>query len=69
MALVALVVLVLSVISPAHAEQVVRIGSKSFTESYVVAEIAAQAIEATGAARVERHVGLGGTGIAYRAAA
>ena len=69
MALIALVALVLSVISPAHAEQVVRIGSKSFTESYVVAEIAAQAIEATGAARVERHVGLGGTGIAYRAVA
>jgi osmoprotectant transport system permease protein len=53
----------------ADAETVVRVGSKSFTESYVVAEIAAQAIEAAGDARVERRVGLGGTGIAYRAVA
>jgi osmoprotectant transport system permease protein len=52
----------------AHAD-VVRVGSKSFTESYVVAEIAAQVLEAAGAGPVERRVGLGGTGIAYRAVA
>jgi osmoprotectant transport system permease protein len=46
---------------------VVRVGSKSFTESYLLAEIAAQVIEATGEAAVERKVGLGGTGITYRA--
>jgi osmoprotectant transport system permease protein len=64
-----LAVLALAVAGPADAEPVVRVGSKSFTESYVVAEIAAQVIEAAGAARVERRVGLGGTGIAYRAVA
>jgi osmoprotectant transport system permease protein len=64
-----LVALALLTAVPARAESVVRVGSKSFTESYVVAEIAAQVIEATGAARVERRVGLGGTGIAYRAVA
>ena len=67
MRLPGLVALALLVAVAAHAESSVRVGSKSFTESYVVAEIAAQAIEATGAARVERRVGLGGTGIAYRA--
>ncbi len=54
---------------PVHADSVVRIGSKSFTESYVVAEIVAQVLETTGVASVERRVGLGGTGIAYRAVA
>lgn len=46
---------------------VVRVGSKSFTESYLLAEIAAQVIQATGEATAERKVGLGGTGITYRA--
>jgi osmoprotectant transport system permease protein len=67
--LAGLVALALVTTAPAHADSVVRVGSKSFTESYVVAEIAAQVIEATGQARVERRVGLGGTGIAYRAVA
>jgi osmoprotectant transport system permease protein len=61
--------LAMSMAASAGADAVVRVGSKSFTESYVVAEISAQAIEAAGAARVERRVGLGGTGIAYRAVA
>jgi osmoprotectant transport system permease protein len=60
---------VLTAAVPVGAASSVRIGSKSFTESYVVAEIAAQALEATGQASVERRVGLGGTGIAYRAVA
>src|ERR1700675_4361622 len=48
---------------------IIRVGSKSFTESYILAEIAAQVIEQTGEARVERRLGLGGTGITYRAIA
>jgi osmoprotectant transport system permease protein len=45
----------------------IRVGSKSFTESYILAEIAAQLIEQVGEARVERRVGLGGTGVTQRA--
>jgi osmoprotectant transport system permease protein len=41
----------------------IRVGSKSFTESYIVAEIVAQIIDDTGEARAERRLGLGGTGI------
>lgn len=62
----AALLLVLSVAAPAAAE-VVRVGSKSFTESYVLAEIAAQAIERAGVATVDRRLGLGGTGITFRA--
>jgi osmoprotectant transport system permease protein len=46
---------------------VIRVGSKSFTESYILAEVAAQIIEQVGEARAERRVGLGGTGLTYRA--
>ena len=46
---------------------VVRVGSKSFTESYILAEIAAQITEQVGEATVERKLGLGGTGIVYTA--
>src|SRR6266849_2045912 len=46
---------------------VIRVGSKSFTESYILAEVVAQLIEQTGEARAERRVGLGGTGVTYRA--
>ena len=48
---------------------IIRVGSKSFTESYILAEIVAQLIDATGEARAERRVGLGGTGIVYTALA
>jgi osmoprotectant transport system permease protein len=48
-------------------EGVIRVGSKSFTESYILAEIAAQVIEQAGEARVERRMGLGGTGLTFRA--
>jgi len=65
------VVLALPLAAPvagaADADGVVRVGSKSFTESYVLAEIAAQVIEASGEAVVDRRLGLGGTGITYRA--
>jgi osmoprotectant transport system permease protein len=50
-------------------DAIIRVGSKSFTESYILAEIAAQVIEQTGEAKVERRLGLGGTGLAYRAIA
>src|SRR5712691_1415044 len=48
---------------------IIRVGSKSYTESYILAEIAAQVIERVGEARVDRRPGLGGTGITYRAIA
>jgi osmoprotectant transport system permease protein len=46
---------------------VIRVGSKSFTESYILAEVVAQVVEQVGEARVERRVGLGGTGLTMRA--
>ena len=55
--------------SSAAADGVIRVGSKSFTESYILAEIAAQVIDRAGEARAERQLGLGGTGLAYRALA
>ena len=50
---------------PAHG----GVGSKSFTESYILGEIVADVIERTGEVRVDRRLGLGGTGITYRAVA
>jgi osmoprotectant transport system substrate-binding protein len=44
----------------------VRVGSKNFTEQFVVAEIYAQALEAAGV-KVERKLNLGGTLIAHKA--
>src|SRR5207244_11479941 len=45
----------------------VRVGSKSFTESYLIAEIVARIAAQVGEAPVERRFGLGGTGIVYGA--
>ncbi|MFC1742585.1 glycine betaine ABC transporter substrate-binding protein [Candidatus Riflebacteria bacterium] len=46
----------------------IRVGSKTFTESYILAEIISQIIEDVGEARVDRSkIGLGGTGIIYNA--
>ena len=50
--------------APASAQ--VRVGSKNFTEQFIVAEIYAQALEAAGI-RVERKINLGGTLIAQKA--
>src|SRR5439155_24508083 len=61
--------LLLPAAGPAADRPVVRVGSKSFTESYVLAEIVAQVVEQTGEARVERKLGLGGTGIVHAALA
>ncbi|MDP8999010.1 MAG: ABC transporter permease subunit [Myxococcota bacterium] len=44
-----------------------RIGSKRFTESYILAEIAAGAARAAGDARVSHQQGLGGTALVFRA--
>jgi len=44
----------------------VKVGSKNFTEQFVVAEIYAQALEAAGI-KVERKINLGGTLIAHKA--
>ena len=51
---------------PALAQQPVRVGSKNFTEQFVLAELYAQAMEAAGI-KVERKINLGGTLIAHKA--
>ncbi len=51
----------------AEAPDTIVVGSKSFTESYVLAEIVAQVVEEVGEARAARRLGLGGTGIVYQA--
>jgi osmoprotectant transport system permease protein len=60
-------VAVVHVPADAGAAAALRVGSKSFTESYIVAEVVAQIAEQTAEARVERALGLGGTGIVYGA--
>ena len=50
----------------AHAQQAVRVGSKNFTEQFVLGELYAQAFEAAGL-KVEKKLNLGGTLIAYKA--
>src|SRR5882672_11821888 len=62
--LVPIVAVCLLAALPAQAQ--VRVGSKNFTEQFVVAEIYAQALEAAGI-KVERKVNLGGTLIAQKA--
>ena len=52
-------------IAPVNAEPV-KIGSKNFTEQFVVAEIYAQALEKAGL-QVERHLNLGATLVAHTA--
>lgn len=52
-------------ITPAHADAV-KIGSKNFTEQFIVAEIYAQALEKAGV-EVERHLNLGTTLVAHTA--
>jgi osmoprotectant transport system permease protein len=47
-------------------KKTVRVGSKAFTESHILAEMAAQLLESEGY-RVERKLGLGQTLIAYQA--
>jgi osmoprotectant transport system permease protein len=49
------------------AEPVVNVGSKRFTESYIVAEIMVRTVEAAGEARARHHQGLGNTAILFSA--
>lgn len=49
------------------AKPVVVVGSKTFTESYILGEIVAQILEDTGEVLVERNLGLGGSGITFKA--
>ena len=60
-------VVALSPAAAAAPDGVIRVGSKSFTESYILAEVVAQIVEEVGEARAERRVGLGGTGLTQRA--
>ena len=48
-----------------HADDVLRIGSKRFTESYILGEILAQSVQAT--TRAEHRLGLGNTAIVFEA--
>ena len=50
----------------AAAQPAVRVGSKNFTEQFILAELYAQALEAAGV-KVERKLNLGGTLIAHKA--
>lgn len=52
--------------APALAERAIVVGSKNFTESYVLGEIVAQRLEGEGF-EVQRRFGLGGTLICYEA--
>ncbi len=49
------------------AQPVVNVGSKRFTESYILAEIAAQTVNAAGEARAVHRQGLGNTAILFAA--
>jgi osmoprotectant transport system permease protein len=49
----------------AHASEKITVGSKSFTESYILGEIAAESIEASSHRSVIRKLGMGGTGILF----
>ncbi|MGH8703708.1 MAG: glycine betaine ABC transporter substrate-binding protein, partial [Burkholderiales bacterium] len=49
------------------AQPVVNIGSKRFTESYILAEIMARTVDAAGEARARHHPGLGNTAILFSA--
>ncbi len=56
----------LLLLSATVSAQTIRVGSKNFNESYILAEIVAQLLEVRGFA-VERKFGLGGTLICYQA--
>jgi osmoprotectant transport system permease protein len=53
--------------SPALAADTIVVGSKAFTEGYLLGEIAAQTIESSSKVRVERKLGMGSTGILFTA--
>ncbi len=49
----------------ALAKSTVVIGSKIFTESYILGEIGAQVLESAGSAKIDRKLGMGATGILF----
>jgi osmoprotectant transport system permease protein len=53
--------------APAFAADRVVVGSKAFTEGYVLGEIAAQTVESATKAAVARKLGMGSTGIVFEA--
>jgi osmoprotectant transport system substrate-binding protein len=61
-----LLIAVLAFAAGTAVAQTVRVGSKNFTEQFVLAELYAQALEAAGI-KVERRINLGGTLIAHKA--
>lgn len=63
---IGLLVLVLALSVPVAASDQVVVGSKTFTESYLLAEIMAQLLEADGH-EVRRRFGFGGTLVCYQA--
>ena len=63
----AVLVLATIALSRAPSADVVRIGSKNFTEQIILGEIVAQAVESTTRLKVERRLNLGGTFICDRA--
>jgi osmoprotectant transport system permease protein len=70
MARAVLILLTLAAIlaaSPAIAEGPLRVGSKRFTESYILGAIAVKVAEQAGDAAVSHQQGLGGTAVVYRA--
>ncbi len=66
-ALSILILTVLGAAASAEDDDVIRVGSKSFTENFILGEIIAQIAEETGEARVDRKLGLGSEAIAYAA--
>jgi len=65
--MIAYLLLFLSTLPSFAAEPPVRVGSKAFTEGYVLGELLAQTLEDKGGPRVERRFGLGATGILFAA--
>jgi osmoprotectant transport system permease protein len=51
----------------ATAADTIVVGSKAFTEGYILGEVAAQAMEAASKTRVTRKLGMGSTGILFEA--
>jgi len=62
----ALAAMLLLACGAAQAQEPLRVGSKRFTESYILGEIVAQAVRGAGA-RAEHKPGLGNTGIVFAA--
>jgi osmoprotectant transport system substrate-binding protein len=57
---------VLAILASAAEAQAIRVGSKNFTEQFIIGEMYAAALEANGI-KVQRRINLGGTLIAHKA--